>query len=49
MRSTSPPFLAISALTLFAKCTADSFSLLRMGGKYHTSHTMAQDVIIMKR
>ena len=38
-RSTSPPCLAISALTLFANLTASSFSILVMGGRYHTSQT----------
>ena len=47
-RSTSPPCLAMAVLTREAKSVDDSFSCLVMGGRYHTSHTMAQLVIIRK-
>jgi hypothetical protein len=47
VKSTNPPFLAISAFTRLAKSTEFSPSLRSIGGKYHTSQTMAQEVIIM--
>merc|ERR1719237_1137067 len=49
IRSTSPPCLAISALTLLANATASSLSLRRIGGRYQTSQTMAQEDIMRKR
>lgn len=47
IKSTSPPCFAITLLTLFAKSIALSSSLWCIGGKYQTSHTIAQLVIIM--
>lgn len=46
-KSTSPPCVAMMPLTLLAKSMADSSSFCTMGGKYHTSQTIAQLVIIM--
>ena len=48
IKSTSPPWRAISALTLLAKVMASSSSVFSIGGRYHTSQTMAHDVIIIK-
>lgn len=48
-KSTKPPCLAITDFTLFAKSIALSPSFLYIGGRYQTSHTMAQlDIVIYK-
>jgi hypothetical protein len=49
MRSTRPPWRAIALLTRLAKSIAVSPSCWYMGGKYQTSQTMAQLVIIKYR
>lgn len=48
-RSTRPPCLAMTLFTRLAKSMADSFSPRVIGGRYHTSHTIAHEVIIMYR
>lgn len=47
MRSTKPPCSAIALFTRLANATAVSFGRRVIGGKYQTSHTIAQLVIII--